>query len=244
MCFSATASFTAGAALVAVGVLTLRRATRIVEIPYAAIPLLFGLQQLIEGGLWLTFAKTSHLNEILTHIYALFSHVIWPVFVPLAVLILERVRWRRAVLTALAISGASAGFYLLYFWAVDPTTSRVVGQQIIYDSPHFYIVPILVLYVLSTCLSSLVSSDPAIRWFGAASLASYVFASAFYSVWFISVWCFFAAVMSGTVWLYFRRPHRWNGSKPRASTSRSRRQRSVKVENPVQKAPAKSGHRA
>lgn len=207
MCFSATASFTAGAALVAVGALTLRRTARKVEIPYAAIPLLFGLQQLIEGGLWLTFAnEASHLNAVLTHIYALFSHVLWPIFVPLAVLILEPVRWRRSVLTALAAGGAAAGLYLLYFWAVDPTTSSVVGQHILYESPHFYIVPILILYVLSTCLSSLVSSSPAIRWFGAASLASYLAASVFYSVWFISVWCFLAAVMSGTVWLYFRHP--------------------------------------
>ena len=89
---------------------------------------------------------------------------------------------------------------------MDPTTSRVVGQHIIYDSPHFYIAPILLLYVLGTCVSSLVSSHSAVRWFGAVSLASYAAASAFYAVWFISVWCFFAAVMSATVWLYFRKP--------------------------------------
>ena len=206
MCFSATASFTAAAALVAVSAFTLRKTNRNAEIPYAAIPLLFGLQQFIEGSLWLTFGnEPSHLDEILTHIYALFSHVLWPIFVPIAVLILEPVRWRRAVLKTLAVGGAVAGLYLLYFWAVDPTTSKVVGQHIIYDSPHFYIGPILVLYVLSTCASSLVSSHRAIQWFGAASVASYAAASAFYSVWFISVWCFFAAVMSGTVWLYFRK---------------------------------------
>lgn len=189
-----------------VGALMLRRTARSAEIPYAAIPLLFGLQQLIEGGLWLTFLnEQAHLNQILTHLYALFSHVLWPIFVPIAVLLLEPVKWRRAALQALAVGGAVAGLYLLYFWAVDPTTSKVVGQHLIYYSPHFYIAPILVLYVLSTCASSLVSSHPAVRWFGAASVASYAGASAFYSAWFISVWCFFAAVVSGTVWLYFRR---------------------------------------
>ena len=209
MCFSATASFTAGAALLGVGALTLRRTTLSVEVPFASIPVLFGIQQLIEGGLWLTFPdQAPHLNTILTHIYSLFSHVLWPIFVPIAVLLLEPVRWRRTALKALAVSGALAGLYLLYFWAMDPTTSRVVGQHIIYDSPHFYIAPILVLYVLSTCVSSLVSSHSAVRWFGAVSLASYAAASAFYAVWFISVWCFLAAVMSATVWLYFREPRR------------------------------------
>ena len=207
MCFSATASFAAGAALLGVGALTLRRTASAAELPYASIPVLFGLQQIVEGSLWLTFLdQAPHLNSILTHIYSLFSHVMWPVFVPIAVLLLEPVPWRRTALKALAVGGALSGFYLLYFWAMDPTTSRVVGQHIIYDSPHFYIAPILLLYVLGTCVSSLVSSHSAVRWFGAVSLASYAAASAFYAVWFISVWCFFAAVMSATVWLYFRKP--------------------------------------
>ena len=207
MCFSATASFTAGAALLGIGALTLRRTNHGAEIPYASIPVLFGLQQLVEGGLWLTFLdKTPHLNSVLTHVYSLFSHVLWPVFVPIAVLLLEAVPWRRKLLKALAVGGAISGLYLLYFWAMDPTTSKIVGRHIVYDSPHFYILPILVLYVLGTCVSSLLSSHAAVRWFGAVSLASYVVASAFYAVWFISVWCFFAAVMSATVWLYFRQP--------------------------------------
>lgn len=207
MCFSATASFTAGVALLGIGALTLRRTSRGAEIPYAAIPVLFGLQQLVEGGLWLTFLdQAPHFNSMLTHIYALFSHVLWPVFVPIAVLLLESVPWRRKALKALVVGGAISGVYLLYFWALDPTTSRVVGQHIVYDSPHFYIKPILVLYVLGTCISSLLSSHAAVRWFGAVSLASYAVAAAFYSIWFISVWCFFAAVMSASVWLYFRKP--------------------------------------
>ena len=207
MCFSATASFTAGAALLGIGALTLKRTSRGAEIPFASIPVLFGLQQLVEGGLWLTFLdQAPHLNSILTHIYALFSHVLWPIFVPLAVLLLEVVPWRRKALKALALGGAITGLYLLYFWVMDPTTSKVVGLHIRYDSPHFYIKPILALYVLGTCVSSLLSSHAAVRWFGAVSLASYAVAAAFYSIWFISVWCFFAAVMSASVWLYFRLP--------------------------------------
>lgn len=204
MCFSATASFTAGAALLGIGALTVRRANRIAELPYALIPALFGFQQIVEGGLWLTFTDgTPHLNTILTHVYSLFSHVLWPIFVPIAVLLLESVPWRRNALMALAAAGALSGIYLLYFWAMDPTTSKVIGQHIFYDSPHFYIAPILVLYVLGTCISSLLSSHAAVRWFGAATVVSFTAAYVF-SFWFISVWCFFAAVTSATIWLFFR----------------------------------------
>ena len=204
MCFSATASFTAGVVLIGVGTLTLRRADRRAELPYASIPALFGLQQLVEGGLWLTFAdKATHLNSILTHVYSLFSHVLWPIFVPLAVLLLEAVPWRRNALKLIAAAGSFSGLYLLYFWAIDPTSSMVIGHHIFYDSPHFYIRIILVLYVLGTCVSSLLSSHAAVQWFGVATLASFSAAYAF-SFWFISVWCFFAAIMSATIWLYFR----------------------------------------
>ena len=49
MCFSATASFIAGTTLSVVGVATLRKTEARTELPFAMIPLLFGIQQLIEG---------------------------------------------------------------------------------------------------------------------------------------------------------------------------------------------------
>ena len=55
MCFSATASFSAGTVLTMLGVATLRATRRKAEIPFAASPLLFGLQQIVEGLLWLSF---------------------------------------------------------------------------------------------------------------------------------------------------------------------------------------------
>ena len=51
MCFSATASFTAGVALLVVGTATARLASGRAELPLAVIPVLFGIQQLIEGVL-------------------------------------------------------------------------------------------------------------------------------------------------------------------------------------------------
>lgn len=49
MCFSATASFTAGTALVGVGSVTLRKSHGRRELRLALIPALFGIQQLSEG---------------------------------------------------------------------------------------------------------------------------------------------------------------------------------------------------
>ncbi len=204
MCFSATASFTAGIALLAIGTVTARRVRRNVELPYALIPALFGLQQLIEGALWLTFpVEVPLLNTALTHIYSLFSHVLWPVYVPVAVLLLEAIPWRRKLLTAIAAAGAAVGGYLLYYLIRLPIMAQVTEAHIAYVSPHFYALVAMGLYLLSTCVSSLFSSHRSVRWFGVASFVSFVAAYAFYAVWFISVWCFFAAVLSVIVLLHF-----------------------------------------
>ena len=95
MCFSASASFIAGTSLCAVGVATLKRAESRAELPFAAIPLLFGMQQLIEGVIWLTFSHDAPLlKQVMTYLYSGFSHVLWPMYVPFAVGLLEAVRWR------------------------------------------------------------------------------------------------------------------------------------------------------
>jgi hypothetical protein len=206
VCFSATASFTAAAALLGIGTVTVRRVSTVRELPYALIPALFGLQQAIEGGLWLTFAdNASHLNASLTHIYQFFSHVLWPVYVPIAVYLLEEVHWRRRLLIGFSAAGSAVGLYLFYFLLTDPTTSRVTGNHIDYISPHFYVGGVISLYVLATCASSLISSHRAVRWFGMGTAASLSAAAIFYWTWFISVWCFFAAIMSLVVLSFFRR---------------------------------------
>ena len=206
MCFSAAASFTAGVGLLIVGTVTTRRARRRVELPFGAIPLLFGVQQLIEGALWLTFpSKAPLLNTILTHVYSLFSHVFWPIYVPIAVLLLEPILWRRKVLVGIALAGAAVGLYLLYFLVRLTIVAQVVVRHIEYVSPHFYIVAVMGLYVLGTCVSSFFSSHLWVRLFGVTAVVSFVAAYAFYAAWFISVWCFFAAALSVIVLMYFLR---------------------------------------
>ena len=205
MCFSATASFTAGVGLLAIGAVTASRINRPAELPFALIPTLFGVQQLIEGALWLTFADNApQMNVVLTYLYSFFSHVLWPVYVPIAVLLVEPEAWRRKLLMVIAVAGAAAGVFLLYFLVTEPIVSEVVGKHISYQSPHFYIGAVMVLYVLATCVSPFVSSCKTIRWFGAATFVSLVAAYAFYAFWFISVWCFFAAGLSVIVLVHFR----------------------------------------
>ena len=86
MCFSATASFIAGISLSLFGVATVKKTERKAEIPFAMIPLLFGAQQIIEGMIWLSFRFDAPLlNVTMTYLFTLFSHVLWPIFLPSSV---------------------------------------------------------------------------------------------------------------------------------------------------------------
>ena len=115
MCFSASASFIAGTTLTAVGVAALRNTKTKNELPFAMIPLLFGIQQLTEGVIWLTFHYDVPLVRLtMTYIYSGFSHVVWPMYVPFAMGVLETVRWRKSAIFAFLAAGISVGLYLLY----------------------------------------------------------------------------------------------------------------------------------
>lgn len=207
MCFSTTASFSAGILLLGIGTLTLRSATRPRQWPFAAIPLLFAVQQLSEGVIWLTFsADTPLINTVMTYVYSFFSHVLWPVYLPVAVLMIEPPGGRRRALTTLIVAGSAVGFYLLYVLVAYPVVSRPTGQHVEYDSPHFFAMEVMLLYLASTTVSPLLSSLRGVRVFGALALLSFGAAYYFYATWFISVWCFFAALLSFVIYFHFTRP--------------------------------------
>ncbi len=207
MCFSATASFSAAALLLGIGTLTLRSALATHQrraLPFAAIPLLFAVQQLIEGVIWLTFNdEATRLNSVMTHVYSFFSHVLWPIYVPVAVLLMEPAGWRRRGLIACVTAGIAVGAYLLYVLVAFPVVSRPTGRHIEYDSPHFFSAATMTLYLLSTALSPLLSTHRMVVVFGALALLSFGAAYAFSATWFISVWCFFAALLSAVIYFHF-----------------------------------------
>lgn len=200
MCFSASASFTAGSLLLATGVAARSLARGCAQRVYAGIPLLFGIQQLTEGVVWLSFGwSTPTVNVWATQVYSFFSHVLWPVYVPVAAWMMEPSPARRRLLAWLCAAGFTIAAYLLYSMVSTPIVARPVGGHVDYESPHFYAAVSAGLYLLATTISLLLSTQWRMRLFGALALASAVVAYAAFARWFISVWCFFAGVLSVAV---------------------------------------------
>jgi len=103
------------------------------------------------------------------------------------------------------IAGVTVGVFLLYQMLISPIVSQPIGQHIEYVSPHFFVVVTMSLYLLSTTLSPIFSSHRMVNVFGVVALLSAVAAYYFYVSWFISVWCFFAALLSVVIYFHFKK---------------------------------------
>jgi hypothetical protein len=202
MCFSLLASVAAGTILSVAGAATVTMARRRAELPLALIPLLFGVQQLIEGAVWWSLDQgdpTWNLRATLG--YMIFSHVLWPVFVPFVYLCLEVVPWHRFVLAGFLALGAGVGLDGLFSVVQGPSTSHVTGSSIQYETPSLLVI---VLYLVATCVSAFFSSYRVLRALGAAALGLALVTSWLYTAVFVSVWCFFSAILTLGVFLHFR----------------------------------------
>ncbi len=205
MCFSASASFVAGSSLSVLGVAAIRNTRARNELPVAMIPLLFGIQQLIEGVIWVTFRNEApQLKQAMTIAFLGFAYVLWPMYVPLALGVLEGVRWRKRTLFAFLAAGIPVGLYLLHAIATSSLVAEVLGKHIVYVTPHPNLLIVGVLYVGATCLSCFFSSHGFLRLFGVLALLSLIAAYLVHVRALVSLWCFFAAILSLLIYFHLK----------------------------------------
>ncbi|MBI4256627.1 hypothetical protein HY626_01055 [Candidatus Uhrbacteria bacterium] len=201
MCFSATASFAASAVLGATGAATLSQVKDKREYFLASVPILFAVQQFIEGVVWLTLGQ-GLLTESLAYGFLFFAFILWPVYIPLAVWIHERNPKRKCMLRSLLLFGSIGSFYLLVVLFTQSLDVEVIHNSISYRISAPFETAGIILYISVTVGALFMSSSRFIQWFGAATLLSASVAWFFYEEAFTSVWCFFAAALSLCITLY------------------------------------------
>lgn len=176
--------------------------------PLAAIPAIFGVQQLVEGALWLGLPAHSPATHALTIAYLLFSHVLWPVYVPMAVWIIEPSAAHRRRIAFTLVAGAAISIFFLMIILLNPVSATIEGMHIQYHVPHPNEEVAFALYAMAACVAPLLSSYKTVRLLGLAIAASMIASYIIYAMWFASVWCFFAAVVSAVVYLHFSESRR------------------------------------
>lgn len=207
MCFSATASFTAGITLSVLGVATLRQVPSRREFLLGTFPLLFAIQQFSEGLVWLTLEQDyfNPINSLVTYSFLFFATVIWPVLCPFSIYLLEPHVVKRKISLGLAIIGIAFGIYLFGFVLTYGVNSAKFSGNLLYD---LNFIPFYegnkYLYLLVTAFPFLLASELRLRLFGAFVILSFGMSELFYKVAFVSVWCFFAAVLSSGLYFIVR----------------------------------------
>ena len=205
MCFSATASFSAAGILALAGAATFSKARGPTEWPLASVPLVFALQQGIEGLLWRTVPTGHPAGRALATGFAILALIVWPLFIPLAVGLVEKVRKKRQLILALMGPGlAVAGYSVLDIWD-HPYMAWPAPHSLVYinDSPFPW--PLMLGYLAAVCAPPLLSSSPEIRWFGVVVTVGLAVTLGFFFVNLVSVWCFFAAIASAILVGHFWR---------------------------------------
>jgi len=200
MCFSASASFTVSAVLLVGGVVAIKKAKATSLLPFASIPILFAIQQFTEGFVWLslTDADYASFNSSSTHIFLFFAQAFWPAWVSFSIMLLEKNKTRKKILLGITILGTLTGIYLGYCLFTFPVISSVSEYHIYYDLTykHNSFVFSGVFYFIPTVLPSFVSSVRRMFLFGTTVFASFLFTKIFFEDFVISIWCFFAAIIS------------------------------------------------
>lgn len=200
MCFSAPASFTASAGLLVIGIITITQARTLPLKVLAGIPLIFAFQQFSEGLLWcsLSGAAYSGWKNAAMYIFLVFAQVVWPVYVPFTILLFETHPGRKKILYFLLGVGILTSVYLGYCLVSWNVEAVVEYHHIRYDMDFplanrwFSGIP----YLLAAVVSPFISSLKRLRVLGLALLTSYLVTRILYQDYLISIWCYFAAVLS------------------------------------------------
>jgi hypothetical protein len=205
MCFSATASFVAAGVTGAVGAVSVSQVSRQSELPLASIPLFFAAQQAVEGALWLTLpvAPYGPVSTTLTYLFLLFAKVFWPLFVPIAVLLVEQERIRRRILIALCAAGAGVAVFFLGSILSNTHSAHILGGHVVYSSEPHLPETVRLAYLVTTGIAPMFSSHRAVQLLGLIVTAGSLVTFFFYWDAFASIWCFFAAAGSVVILTHF-----------------------------------------
>lgn len=202
MCFSAEASFTAAIVIGSVGcanflTLNLRKTLALV----AFIPILFAIQQFSEGLIWL-YLNNSHSDaailKYMPYVYLIFAFLVWPVYFPLAFWFAEKEPLRKSIILGVLFAGICLDIYYLTLIPRGGFALNIYENSIRYSFPNDGLPYVYgIIGVLPILISSLKKA-----WVFALLLAiGYFFTQYFFEKTFVSVWCFFGAI--STISLYF-----------------------------------------
>jgi len=207
MCFSPTGDLVGGAVVVGIGIdACLHLKGRFEYVAIAALPIVLGLHQIDETFVW--WWLQGHVGSTVGHvamwIYLVFALVVLPTLVPALVFFFTPRSPRRWRLAPFIVLGAVVSAILLEAMLVGHPTARLGTYHLAYSVGLHHGVVIIGLYIVATCGPMLASGFRPMEWFGAANLVAVIVLALLCANGFTSLWCFYAALVSGAIALHLR----------------------------------------
>ncbi len=208
MCFSAEASFAGGVIISAIGVAVVTKVHKPSQLLFACIPIFFGMQQFTEGMLWISIPNPEYINieKVATYIFLFMADVLWPVLIPVSILLMEENHRKKKILWYFFFAGLVVSLYYSYCLVFLNVTPRIIGYHIKYisDFSKLIAIPAFFLYLVATIPPLFISSIKRMHIFGTLMLLSCIVTAIFFTQYLTSVWCFFAALISGVIFWILR----------------------------------------
>lgn len=199
MCFSSNISFIAAGALTGIGLATIRAARASGLKPIAYIPLLFAAQQAAEGIIWLTHDTASLVLSFAKYLFFCTALIFWPTYLPFSIYYAERDTQRKKSLFFFVLFGILFSVYALYIVCTYPLHVTIINHSIAYilAAPVSFQQLQLTTYVIPTIIPLFISSLHYAKLLGTLLIISLAISYYFFYAAYGSVWCFFAALVSG-----------------------------------------------
>jgi len=121
--------------------------------------------------------------------------------IPLSVLFMEEDKKRRKILWVLLVMGISLSAYFAYCLLSFTVTPKIMGYHIEYNDtyPDSLRVVAFAVYVIASITPLFVSSIKRTHLLGILMTFSCAVTAIFFTQYLTSVWCFFAALISGII---------------------------------------------
>jgi len=203
--YFAVLNFTLSGAIGLVGILTLRKVSTPNEVVFALLPLLFALHQFTEGFVWLGMG--GHIEhralDLAAGIFIYYAQGLLPFLVPLAIWLIEKESWRKNILGILTLLGLLLAIYTMYGLSIIPSSVTVVNNTLYYNNPWTANYYDAVIYIITTCGSLMLSSSISVALFGLLNLLGLTLIFLVRPYGFTSLWCLYAAAISGLLYFHF-----------------------------------------
>ena len=139
------------------------------------------------------------------------AQAIWPLMIPVSIMLMEKNNRRKRILRILSGLGLSLSIYYSYCLLTFSVNPEISGHHILYKNgfPHSISNPAFAVYLIVTITPLFISGIKRTWLLGILMTLSCLITAIFFRQYLTSVWCFFAALISGVIFWILSDSHKY-----------------------------------